>query len=72
MNTENQLKSYIKAVHRPDKRTPKQKRLPAANVRAIELLDQWLAQEVQEPDANWEKIAQLIDENRLSSRKLFS
>ena len=56
---------------------PKRKKVaaeetPKSNQRAIELLDQWLAEDVQESSETWEKVARLLDENRLSNRKIFS
>lgn len=46
--------------------------LPPENIAAIQLLDTWLDQGVQEPTEEWEQIKRTIDDNRLSDRKLFS
>ncbi|HEV2911898.1 MAG TPA: hypothetical protein VGX92_01160 [Pyrinomonadaceae bacterium] len=46
--------------------------LPPENIAAIQLLDLWIAEDMQDRSEEWERIKRTIDENRLSDRKLFS
>jgi hypothetical protein len=57
---------------RPETKVQPSAPLPPENIAAIQLLDSWLNEDVQDHSKEWEEIKQTIEENRLSDRKLFS